>query len=68
MVAVRHRIWPRGLAVHAAGVGIHSPIEPLYQEVAAFLPDRLARIHENRLIQYEVAPAINQREAFGLFG
>lgn len=58
---------PATTTVHGAGIGVQPPIEPLCQQVAVFKPDRLAGIHEDRLIRYEVAPAINQREAISLF-
>lgn len=54
---------PAPAAVHDAAVRVHSPIEPLHQEVVVFAPDRFAGMHDDRLVQYEVAPAINQREA-----
>ena len=61
------RSVPARAAVHEAGVGVHSPIQPLYEEEVVFAPDRFAGMHEDRLIQYKVAPAINQSEAIGLF-
>ncbi|MET8086781.1 hypothetical protein [Micromonospora sp. NPDC005237] len=34
--------------------------------MVVFVPDRLAGMHEDRSVQYEVAPVIDQREAVGL--
>lgn len=57
---------PAPAATDTAGVSVHSPIEPLDLEVVVFVPDRLARMHEDRSVQYEVVPAIDQCEAVGL--
>ncbi|WP_262286830.1 hypothetical protein [Micromonospora sp. MA102] len=35
--------------------------------MVVFVPDRFARMDEDRSVQHEVAPTIDQREAVGLF-